>query len=160
MRQENVITNSEPPAKLRLALALTGLLFGGSEQANAALLWNWSYAGPGVSASGTFETNDTPNAEGFYEIAGLAGTANGGVINRLQATGTTIPGNSGFVVDNLISASEPQLTKHGFGFCVANNECHNPFYSEKYLDYVSTPPYVDGKGTEPIISFRATRLGG
>jgi hypothetical protein len=135
--------------------ALLVLLLGGSKQTWASLLWDWSYSGPGVYASGTFTTDDRPGADGFYRIIGITGTANGGMITGLQATGTAIPGNSGFLVDNLVRSRGPHLTMHGFGFAVSNGEYHNPFFDKNYLDYNSLPPYIDGAGAEPAIHFTA-----
>jgi hypothetical protein len=136
-------------------VALSVLLLSGSQQAWASLLWDWSFTGTGVSASGTFTTDTRPDVKGFYQITGITGRANGGTITGLQATGTAIPGNSGFAVDNLVGSTGPQLTMHGFGFSVSNGEYHNPFYSKHHLDYISLPPYVDGAGIEPTIHFTA-----
>jgi hypothetical protein len=138
-----------------LVIALSVLLLGASKQVFASLLWNWSYSGAGVTASGTLRTDATPDAGGFYQITGITGTANGGTITGLQATGTAIPGNSGFVVDNLISSTGPQLTTHGIGFSVSNGEYHNPFHQGGYLDYISITPYTDGAGVEPTVHFMA-----
>jgi hypothetical protein len=138
-----------------MVIALSVLLFGASKQVCASLLWDWSYTGAGVTASGTFRTDTTPDAGGLYQITGIAGTVNGGTITGLQAPGTAIPGNAGFVVDNLISSTGPQLTTHGIGFSVSNGEYHNPFYQGGYLDYISSPPYADGAGGEPKIHFMA-----
>jgi hypothetical protein len=138
---------------------LTALLLIGGKQAWTSLLWDWRYAGTGVSAHGTFTTDVTQDIHGFYRITGITGItggANGGTITRLQATGTAVPGNGGFPVDNLISPTAPQLTKHGFGYSVSNGEYHNPFYNRDHLDYISLPPYVDGAGGEPTIHFTAT----
>jgi hypothetical protein len=139
-----------------LFTALSVLLIGGSKQAWASLLWDWSYIGPGVNASGIFTTDDGPDTQGFYQIIAITGTANAGIVTGLQSTGTAIPGNSGFPVDNLVSSLGSQLTIHGFGFRVSNGEYHNPFFSKNYLDYISLPPYVDGAGAEPAIHFTAT----
>ena len=104
---------------MRILIAAAMLLMHG-QSARALLLWNWSYSGAGVSASGTFTTNDAPDAAGFYQIVGITGTDNGAAITGLQPTGTAIPGNEPYAVDNLVSAAEPHLTKHGFGFSLAN----------------------------------------
>jgi hypothetical protein len=143
-----------------LIAALSGLLLGAGNHTSASLLWYWSYSGTGVSASGTFATEVSPDADGFYRITGITGTANGATITGLQPTGTAIPGNSGFAVDNLVSPTGSQLTKHGFGFAVANGAFHNPFYAGHHLDYISTPPYADGTGVEPTIHFTAARVVG
>jgi hypothetical protein len=88
---------------------------------------------PGVSASGTFTTNDAPDGAGFYQIVRISGTDNGATITGLQPTGTAIPGNEPYAVDNLVSAVEPRLTTHGFGFSLANGNNANPFYNGSKL---------------------------
>lgn len=139
-----------------LAVLLLSSLLAGSHPATAALLWRWSFSGPGVSASGTFTTDETPDSEGFYRITNITGKANGGALTGLQPAGTAIPGNAGYPVDNLVRAAAPQLTGHGFGFSVADGEYHNPFFLENYRDYISRPPYTDGAGKEPAIRFTAS----
>jgi hypothetical protein len=140
---------------MRILIAAAILLMHG-QSAKALLLWNWSYSGAGVSASGTFTTNDAPDAAGFYQIVGITGTDNGAAITRLQLTGTPIPGNEPYAVDNLVSAVEPRLTAHGFGFSLANGDYANPFYNgSNYYEYLSVPPYVNGAGPERQVSFSA-----
>ena len=78
---------------MRLLIAAAVLLTQG-QPAQALLLWNWSYTGAGVSASGTFTTNHAPDAAGFYQIVGITGADNGVTITGLQPTGTPIPGMS------------------------------------------------------------------
>jgi hypothetical protein len=43
-------------------------------------------------------------------------------ITGLQQTGTAIPGNERYAVDNLVSAVEPRLTTHGFGFSLGERQ--------------------------------------
>jgi hypothetical protein len=143
-----------------LLAALSVLLLGGSKYALASLLWDWSYSGPGVNASGNLTTDDRPDAHDFRRIIAITGTVNGEIITGLQAIGTAIPGNSRFPVDNLIALAEPHITSHGFGFAVSNGEFHNPFFEKEYLDYISMPPYVDGAGAEPAIHFTAALAPG
>jgi hypothetical protein len=140
---------------MRLVTAAAILLIQG-QPATASLLWNWSYSGAGVSASGTFTTNDTPDGAGLYQIVGITGTDNGATITGLQPTGTPIPGNEPYAVDNLVSAAEPRLTMHGFGFAHANGNYANPFYNGSgYFEYLSVPPYENGAGPERPVSFSA-----
>ena len=136
-------------------VGLSIMLLAGSNPA-WSLSWRWSIAGAGVNVSGTFTTDDTPNAHGFYRITAVSGTANGGTITALQPAGTAIPGNAGYPVDNLVSMHGAQLTTHRFGFAVSDGEYHNPFRASGYLDYISTSPYADGAGKEPPIRFTAT----
>lgn len=147
------VTRRGQPVSVTL---LSMLLLVGSNPARAPLLWQWRIIGNGITASGTFTTDDTPDPQRFYRITAISGLANRGTITALQSTGTAIPGNAGYVVDNLVSPNVPQLTTHGFGFAVSNGEYHNPFHSSAYLDYISTPPYADGAGKEPAIQFTAT----
>lgn len=126
-----------------------------SMPAFAQQVWCWRLTGAGISAAGTFVAGNSVNAEGFSPITAITGTVNSANITSLQATGTSIPGNAGYPVDNLIRSSAPQLTKHGFGFSTSDGTYHNPFHLEQYRDYVSRPPNADGKGTEPTVQFKA-----
>jgi len=65
---------------------------------NASRLWNWSYAGAGIAASGTFTTDDTPDGEGYYTITSITGWRSGVAIISLEPAGATIPRNPGFPV--------------------------------------------------------------
>lgn len=133
-----------------------GLVLLAAGSAQASHIWNWHYAGAGIAAEGTLTTSDTANSEGFYEIIGITGARNGAKITGLQPSGTAIPGNSGYPVDNLISRNRPQLTGHGFGFSIAGGDYANPFYNgSSYLEYVASPPYPDGKGSELPVRFSA-----
>jgi hypothetical protein len=137
---------------MRLLLILAAIFLMQERPATASLLWDWSYSGTGISASGTFTTNVAPDGAGFYQIVGITGTDNGVMITGLQPTGTAIPGNEPFAVDNLVSATEPQLTDNGFGFSLANGDYANPFFSgSSYYEYLSVPPYVNGAGPETLV---------
>src|SRR4051794_24708284 len=134
--------------------------------AYGSTLWNWSYSGTGITASGTFTTGDTANAAGGFLITGITGTRNGILITGLQPAGTAIPGNEPFAVDNLVfDGPEPKLTVDGFGFATADGNFANPFYADflpspGYLEFLSTPPFTDnGQGardSETPIHFSAT----
>jgi hypothetical protein len=142
--------------RMRRLLIAAALLPIHGQPAEALVLWNWSYSGNGVSASGTFTTNDAPDGVGFYQIVGITGTDNGVTIIGLQPTSTSIPGNEPYAVDNLVSAAEPHLTTHGFGFSLANGNYANPFYNgSSYYEYLSVPPYVNGAGPERPVTFSA-----
>ena len=100
----------------------------------ASLLWNWTYTGAGIAASGTFTTDDAPESHGYYHITGITGSRNGVAIISLEPAGKAIPGNAGFPVDNLITAGG-LLTSHGFGFAIADGNYVNPLYAD-----FQTPP--------------------
>ena len=148
------------PWAIRLKLALF-LLTGAALAAlpAEALEWKWSYQGEGVAASGAFTTRDAPNADGFYEITGITGEMNGVAIKGLQPTGTSIPGNDGYPVDDLVRVEGPQLSLHGFGYALADGTYANPFYGARFA-----PPGVyaffsdpgRGRHSEPLVTFTAT----
>jgi len=127
--------------------------------AQATTLWVWSYSAPGIAASGTLATSDMADGEGFYLITGITGTRNGETITGLQRTGTAIPGNEGYPVDNLIRATNPQMTSHGFGFAISDGNYANPFYarflnppgSTEFFSIPNKPAH-----TELPITFTAT----
>ncbi len=144
--------------KLALSLALGAALLSGSAQAGSRL-WRWSCHGSGFDASGTFTTRDSPDADGFYEITGIAGEANGVSIRGLQPAGTSIPLNAGYPVDNLVREAVPNLTIHGFAFTLSNGTYANPFYGSRfsppeYYAFLSDPPA--GRTSEPPVAFTAT----
>ena len=146
----------ETLVKLAFSLAICVALAGGGAQAST---WKWSYQGEGVAASGTFTTNDAPNADGFYEITGITGEANGVAITGLEPPGTSIPGNDGYPVDNLVRTETPRLTMHGFGYALADGTFANPFYGAHfakpdYYAFFSDPP--NRKTSEPPVAFTAT----
>jgi hypothetical protein len=138
-----------------LAISLALLASG----AQASTRWKWSYQGEGVAASGAFTTKDAPNADGFFEITGVTGEANGVAIVGLQARGTSIPGNDGYPVDNLVRTEAPRLTIHGFGYALADGTYANPFYGAHfarpdYYAFFSDP--ANRRTSEPAVAFSAT----
>jgi hypothetical protein len=143
---------------LKLALSL---LIGATLLARPAeaLEWRWSYQGEGVAASGTFTTKDAPNADGFYEITGIRGEANGVAIADLQPAGTSIPGNDGYPVDNLVRTDAPQLSLHGFAYALANGTYANPFYGAHFAKpgaYAFFSDPENRRTSEPAVTFTAT----
>jgi hypothetical protein len=142
--------------RLALSLLIGAALVGPSAE---ALEWRWGYQGEGVTASGAFTTKDAPNADGFYEITGITGEANGVAITGLQPPGTSIPGNDGYPVDNLVRADAPRLTMHGFGYALADRTYANPFYGAHfakpdYYAFFSDP--ANHRTSEPSVTFTAT----
>lgn len=143
----------------KILAAILWMLIVGSAPAFAERTWCWSFAGTGVSARGTLVTGDTADAAGFYRIVGITGRANAASVTALQPAGTSVPGNAGYPIDNLIRQAPPQLTKSGFGFLASDSAYHNVFHLEHYRDYISRPPYADGKGAEPTVQFKAIAAG-
>ncbi len=127
--------------------------------AQPPLHWAWSYSGGGITAGGTFTTDRAQDSHGYYLITAITGSRNGQAITGLQPTGTAIPGNAPYAVDNLIGGGGQQLSAEGFGFSLANGDYANPFgKGAGYLEYRSSPPYPDGQGTELPITFSAKIL--
>ena len=145
-------------AVLACALALAA-----PDRAKAAITWDWSLTGTDIAASGTFTTSDTADSSGFYTITGITGSRNGVAITGLEPANTAIPGDDPYTVDDLVSASGPQLTLNGFGFSLADGSYSNPYYDvygtpPAYYEVYSTPA-SDSSGNynivEPPVTFTA-----
>ena len=125
-----------------------GLVLGNMEK-SLALTFNWSYSGTGINASGTLITNDTPDELGFYLITDITGMRNHETMTGLHPTGTSIPGNEPFEVDNLISLNPEQLTNDGLGFSTSEGNFVNLFFANflnppGYFEVFSAPPLTPG----------------
>lgn len=139
-------------------ITLGALLAGGS--ANAAM-FNFSYSGAGVAASGTLTTTDTATiikGQQAFTITGVTGTRNGDVIDQLFPAATVVDFN-GDRTDNYLFTTGPFLTFNGFGFGVAGdspNTLYNPYFDgSSYVEFVSNPP--SGVAVNPLDSFSLTR---
>ena len=144
--------------KLVFALILGAAM--AASDAEAAMRWRWTCEGEGLAAKGTFTTADAPNAEGFYPITAVAGEVNGVAVVGLQPSGTAIPGNEGWPVDNLVRERRPELSAGGFGFALADGSFVNPFFGARFeppgfLAVISNPK--KGQWREPRVTFRAVR---
>lgn len=115
------------------------LLFGLSS-ARADMIWRWSYTGTDINATGSLVTTDSTDADGFHQILSISGNRNGDAIVGLVPTGTAIPGNEPYDVDNLIRLSGPgQLSLKGFGYELASGAYANPYYA----DFLSPPSHAE-----------------
>jgi hypothetical protein len=121
-----------------LIAAAVFIAISASLSAQASLLWDWRYTGSGIDVGGTFTTNDTTSGDGYYEIMGITGSRDGVPIIALEPAGDAIPGNPGFLVDNLIAA-DALLTTNGFGFETAYGYYANPYYA----DFLSAPSFFE-----------------
>ena len=144
------------------SISLLPFSLAGPTPAQASLLWDWSYTGDGIAANGTFDTDSTPDASGYYQIAGITGVRNGETVIGLEPAGDAIPGNPGYPVDNLINAGG-QLTVNGFGYETEDGDYANPYYA----NYLSPPidQEVFTQATSPVfsegpITFQAARVPG
>lgn len=132
-------------ACVALSAALLAAPFGQA----SALLWNWSYDGTGITAAGTFTTDDTPDGGGHYLITAITGSRNGVAITGLMPAGTPIPGNEPFAIDNLVALGSEQLTGDGFGYQLADGNYVSPFFASflsppGYLEVYSAAPFTPG----------------
>jgi hypothetical protein len=110
------------------------------QNAGAEKIWNWTYRGGSIVASGTFTTSENVDSLGFYQITHIAGHRNGDPIKKLYPTGSAIPGNEPHTLDNLIRIdAKGQITVHGFGFSTASGNYVNTFFSES----LATPGYME-----------------
>lgn len=108
--------------------------------AMADVTWHWSYTGAGISATGSLVTADGADVDGFHQILSISGSRNGDAIVALVPTGTAIPGNEPYDVDNLIRLSGPgQLSLKGFGYELASGAYANPYYA----DFLSPPSHAE-----------------
>ncbi len=115
-----------------------------------------------MTRPGTLTTRDAPNADGFYEIVGIAGETNGVSITALQPAGTAIPMNAGYPIDNLVKTDGVQLTIHGFAYSLANGSYANPFYGAHFSPpefYVFLADPTAGRTREPKVEFTASIAG-
>ena len=111
------------------AIALSSVLW--ATGATADTVWQWSYSGTGISASGAMTTSDTLDANGFHQILSVSGKRNGDVITGLFTTGSAIPGNEPYAIDNLIKVgSSGQITSEGFGYTLASGAHANPYFAD------------------------------
>jgi len=153
-----------------LSILFCLLTLGCGGDSRDSLTWDWSYVGGGkdgrpVTASGTFATGRTPDAEGFYEITAIAGRSGGVKITSLQPAGTAIPDNEAYPVDNRVRPPHPegQLSKAGFGYGLADGSFENPFLATwelpnvVYMDFRSNPPFgaTPPNTQEATVVFRA-----
>ena len=132
-----------------------------SRPAQATLLWDFSYTGPGVSASGELYTD--PLSGGSYLITDITGTRNTDPITGL------IPADSdASFSDNLLYPDEPLLDVHGFSYTTLSTGSYNVFYdtvlppgcgSASYAE-IPGPDYTcNGSNGVDLTAFDATYVG-
>lgn len=110
------------------------------------MLWQWSYIGEDILATGTFTTSDAIDSYGFYQILSITGYRNGELISGLYPNSKAIPGNEPYTLDNLIRVNKQgQITLHGFGFATISRNYVNVFFTNtfskpSYMEVFTTPP--------------------
>ncbi|MBC7940110.1 MAG: PEP-CTERM sorting domain-containing protein [Chitinophagaceae bacterium] len=118
--------------------------------AQADQLWSWSYAGTGVTASGTFTTAGLALAP--EAVTSITGARNGAPIVGLVALGA----DPDFIYDNLFQAAPPHFTDGGLVFSFSGGLPNVNLY---YLggDFVDLR-IVDGDAVEIPVSFSVTAV--
>lgn len=93
------------------------------------LLWQFSYSGAGVSASG-YLTTLADLVDGAYQIVGVTGTRDGDAMNSLFPAGTYSASGGGILIsDNLLFPDGPYLGLGGFTFH-AGSDRYNIYYQD------------------------------
>lgn len=114
-----------------------------------ASMYNFSYSGTGVNASGVLTVAPSgPN----YLITGISGTYNGSAITSLFAPGG-FQGN-----DNLLLSGSPQLTILGFAFSVAGLGTSVDVYHDAAGQFICAGCYgsYSEPGGDTVINFSAS----
>ncbi|MGC3986321.1 MAG: PEP-CTERM sorting domain-containing protein [Pseudorhodoferax sp.] len=126
----------------------------------ADIVWNWRYSGAGIQASGTVTTEDAADADGFHLITAISGTRNGDPITGLYPTGSAIPGNEPYELDNLIRfGPQGQITVHGFGFTTAAGGYANPFYADFFDPAIYMEVFTTASSYQELpVTFTASRV--
>jgi hypothetical protein len=111
--------------------------------------WRWRYAAPGIDAQGVFVTTDTVDVDGYYRIKRITGERNGVVIVGMHPTGSAIPGNEPYLLENRIADTGALITKAGFGFALADGRYASAYYADflsprVHVEVFSTPPFAPG----------------
>lgn len=150
-----------------------GLVCVGTKPAQAAQLFNFSFSGNGVDASGTLTTTDLDSTTNSYTVTGISGTLNGQSLSIVPTSaGSPDPDDSTaydyppnpdfskryFFYDNqlLNPNSSPLLTPNGILFTVGSvADPANIFFDEGY-QYLSNQ-YLSDVNTRPVpVSFTVT----
>jgi hypothetical protein len=90
----------------------------------SAKVFDFSYTGPGIDASGTFTTTDTPDADGFYTITSIDGTRNGIAMTLLPPGSYPADGPN----DNLVQPNANMVDFGGVSF--STDQDYNVYQAE------------------------------
>ncbi len=107
-----------------------------SSPVSAAQLYNFSYSGTGINATGTLTLGDPGTDPGSFLIAGITGERNGVAISSLLPVGSYPTGPDLTPNDNLFFPNQDiQLTFAGLSFQTADGNKYNPFYDADLSSY-------------------------
>jgi PEP-CTERM motif len=139
-------------SRIFAALPVLFFVLTGAQNLFANSTFDFSFSGPGITASGTFAATLVSGNE--YLVTSISGMQNGFAMTLL-APGA-YAGN-----DNNIFSSGPSLDGSGLGFVLSNGTAdYNIYYdssTKAYLECISTAPCNRGDGTV-ITSFTLTQV--
>jgi hypothetical protein len=128
------------------------------------LLWEFSYRGPGVKATGQITTRGEVSPDGTYEIVAVNGKRNRREILTLEPPGELRTMYGLLFSDNRLWAQPPYFTQGGFSFRDKHARLFNVCYTGPYegcgeageLGYFEE----DFRGSKPIpIAFTIKQIG-
>ena len=141
-----------------LAIAAAPMLAMSKPARAGDILWNFAYAGSGVSASGVLDTQGAGSGvNGGYAIVGITGQRNGVNITGIEPPSGTNTTGYGFNYDNtLFTGPSPFVDLAGMLFTVSVGNGVNVYYDGgTYYDYQYGGNNSTALGT-PVDSFSVT----
>jgi hypothetical protein len=139
-----------------LTVAVSALALAGAP-AQADTLWNFTYSGSGVSASGSFATvgdGSTPSAVEWITGTYTDATIHDGALTLIPATvpGQNVTADGFYTYDNLFGGN-PRLDSDGLMFLAGSQEVN--LYLDSSLGMTSVTNHGAGFDTTPV-TFSAT----
>jgi hypothetical protein len=112
----------------------------------SAEVFDFSYTGSGIVASGTFVTTDTPDLNGYYTVTSIDGTRNGAAMSLLAPGTFPADGPN----DNLVQPNTNMVDYSGIGY--STDQDYNLFqYSPNvYVECFAT--CIQGTPNEVFLS--------
>jgi hypothetical protein len=141
--KEDESMKAKPGGSWKILAYLAALSAAGPTNAEAEMLWHWSYlnADADIKAEGTLITKDL--AENSYPITAITGVWNGAAIKGLEPLHSCCspPGWN----NNVLLNGDPKLDKGGFAFDVREDLKINLFYKEgRYAYEIQNGPEIFG----------------
>ncbi|GET41407.1 PEP-CTERM sorting domain-containing protein [Microseira wollei] len=135
--------------KLKQSLLLAGVsqavaagMVMASSPASAAQLYNFSYSGTGIDATGTLTLGAPGTDPGSFLITGITGERNGVAITSLLPVGSypvgsdPVTGDPAVPNDNLFFPNQDiKLSFAGFSFQTVDGNKYNPYYDAEVKSY-------------------------
>ncbi|MFB2978470.1 PEP-CTERM sorting domain-containing protein [Microseira sp. BLCC-F43] len=151
--------------KLKQSLLLAGVsqavaagMLMASSPVSAAQLYNFSYSGTGINATGTLTLGDPGTDPGSFLITGMTGERNGVAISSLLPVGSYPTGPDTVPNDNLFFPNQDiKLTFAGLSFQTVDGNKYNPYYDSAVSSYreCNTPTCA---AEDPKLTFSSTAV--